>query len=393
MPNKQYLEKLATQPRSLLSNTRGIFSLIKALDYDLFECLCSEKLDRAHPLHDMRHMIDTELANHLEQNIDKKIPVHILDIGSGLLFSTAVRIAQLVRRGFKNIHMYVIDPLYNDNLQKRTLPNIHPDRAKMADGAKKAFHELGRLMQDCGINFDIGNVQGCTTQIVNELKINQANPKNEATLSIHIFGSIEQVPVETIQHINAVLIIDIFPPISLYSILGSSRNNLSHEALIFSCKERFFTRSEMINSLSLTEIKKSLSPVADEKTIHQIKECWDNIVNTLYPENANGNFDSFYAAIFNSTFSADTRTIFEDTLKRISTQALEVRITQGSALQYLDWDDAVNISGTEAYHRLQKLEEPVQIYNVNQHRLWSVRSCDTRITQSLTPTSSKLKPL
>ncbi len=376
MRQRQLLDKLAKNPKSLLSNERGIFSVIKAKEYELFECLCSDKLDREHPEHDVRKFIDTELAKRLDQKINKDNSVHLLDVGSGTLFSSAVRVAELVLRGFKDIHIYLIDPIYGDDIQKGTNPNIHSKTIERAGAAKKAFHEFRRLMQDCGVNAVIGDAQGNTKHIVNDLKDKGTDPNNEATVYLHIFGDIKQVPTDVMQHMDAIVIVDLFPPLSLNKILGNRKDYLNHEALIFSCKERFLSRVEMIDNLNKEDIE-HFSPGIDAKMVTEIKHRWDEIVNTLYPNDANGDFDSFYAAVMSKALPERMQSVFDHVLKRISSHALEVRITSGSALQRIDWDDAVDIQGAEAYHNLRLTDEPLPIYSLAQFPLWAKRPSDT----------------
>lgn len=379
MNQRKNLEKLATDPKSMLSDTKGIFSLIKAHDYELYECLCSDKLDRAHPEQDVRKFIDTELARRLDQKLSKDTPVHMLDIGSGMLFSSAVRVAELVRRGFKDVHIYLTDPIYDDNLQQKNFPDADSTDAKKASAAKKAFHEFYRLMQDCGISPILGDEQGNTKKIVTELKENKSG-QNEPSLHIHIFGDIKQIPTDVMRRMNTVVIVDFFPPVSLSTILGDHKNYLDNEALIFSCKERFLSRAEMIDSLSKEDIE-HFFPTLNVNIMTQIKSRWDNIVNSLYPADAKGNFDAFYNAVMSKALSSEMHAAFDDALRRISLHALEVRITPGSALQHIDWEDAVDIQGSQANHYLRNTDEPVPIYSATPFPLWKKNTSDTSLDE------------
>jgi hypothetical protein len=367
------LEKLAANPKSMLSKTPGIFSLIKAQDYDLFECLCSEKLDRDHPECDVRRMIDTEFAKQIKQTLSHDTPVHVLDMGAGMLFSSAVRVAELIRLGYKKVHIYLTDPLYDDNLQKRILENINEKRTQMADAAKKAFSEFVRLMKDCGIESIEGDEQGKASHILSELKLDKSEKINSTNLFIHIYGDIDQISADVMHRMNAVLIIDIFPPTTLHNLLGTHKNHLKKDAVIFSCKEPYIASDKMIASLSKDDIQLCL-PQSDAKLVTEIKNKWDHIVKALYPDNAKGNFDAFYSALFNKDLPKETSLVFNDVLKRISTKILEVRKTKGSALAHFDWDDTVDIVGYENLNYLQEKTQPIPIYSLNPFPFWNDKS-------------------
>lgn len=309
---KKYLQLLAKSPGLFLKKTKvGGWSYAASYP-DLLECHCTDKLNRTKI--NYREELDLNLLRHVQATASQE-PIHLLDVGPGFLFSTAVRIAKLAQAGLAEVHLHLVDPLFHEEKHNKKVAAENEQEVVMLEMTQHAFPDFFRLMRDCGINCVPSNssllLESCpqSSDISKQSEDNLSNTdaSKQMKVYVYVYSDLQQIPDSFVKQFAAVTAIDVWPPVTQEKLLGNFIPQLSEGCLVLSCLQSPPSKEEF--SSSLTEEIIALSPDKSSENQKRIKESWLTFVENFYQATGQADFTQVETTLKNLKFTKELNEI------------------------------------------------------------------------------------